>query len=431
MERMKFITLLCFFLCGIYYFVEEDIDYRLCALLSMSLIGIVHFKFDALYPFVWLTPILILYHVSIYILELLGFRTINSFDIILNSLYLSVLSFFLYCKLFIKQRSNFKLNCNFLANGNDRIIFKLLLLFSFYLILCIPLFLRSGYSSKMELNRNGGILGMGLVSNFFLLLYILFIIYRVLKDGKFPLTTIFYASAIALSISLFIGERELFLTIAISSFLIYYKFYRPKLIKILAFGVVGLLLVSVLGEFRQITNQVNDKNEEKTVAESVLGGEFVTSGRNFGTILDNKSSWDYQYGSALVNDMLHSVIPSFIINIESTAGWYNKKYNTRVDEGWGAGFSYLAEGYLQCGYLGVVIWTIILAFIMQLLYRQSHRSLYGFAAYLFMICDTMYSMRGDLSFIISPLLKQVVFMYFFLKFIFRVNFSSNQVIYKK
>lgn len=408
--------------CAVFYLETNSLNAHFITLIITSLLGIYYFKGDVLYPFTWYTPIVILYNVSIYILELSGLRVAEHFDIVMNSLYASVISFFFYCLMFIKPLPKY-INYFNISNYNGQKILKITFIISIYIMMCIPIFFMLGYSSKMEMNLNGGIPGLGIFSNLFLIFYLCCVTFEIAKYKKIPKKIVCYALALSLSISLIIGERELFLTIILGLFLIYYFYFKISWKKILIFAVLGVFIVSYLGDTRQITNRGGGSNQ-KSLEESLFGGEFVTSGRNFNTLLNNRGDWDYQYGMALIYDISHSIVPSFIINVQNTTGWFNEKYNTRRDQGFGAGFSFLAEGYLQCGYLGVVIWTILLGIIVRKIYYNSNKSIFGLSIYIFMITDIMYAIRGDFSYILSPLIKQVLVCYILLKF---AKFKTNKV----
>lgn len=412
---MKKILLLFAILLGVsLYILTDSMHYHVIILLISTVLGVFFYRGDILYPFTWFSPIVILYNVSIYILELSGLRIADHFETVLNSLYLSVIIFFFFCFFFIKQLPKYYNSFKLLSVSKEKVIFNLMIVFALYLVLCFPVFFMAGYTSKLDMNMKGGIMGLGIFSNLFLLLYLYYYTYRVYKTKSLPMKLFVLAILLSLSISLVIGERELFLTIVLGSFLVYYFFFKISKKKIILFTIVGVALVAVLGESRQITNQGGAKSE-KTLEEKIFGGEFITSGRNFNTILDDREGWRYQYGVGLYNDVVHSLIPSFIINVQNTTGWYNERYNPRRDEGFGAGFSFLAEGYLQCGYIGVCIWTILLAWLVRFLYNNSNQSVFGLAIYIFMITDIMYSMRGDFSYILSPLIKQVFFSYLLIK----------------
>ena len=418
MERRKIVSMTAV-LVGIVAFVLSDSTLiRFFLMLIVSGFGIAYFRFDILYPFTWLAPSFIVYNISVYIFELLGIREVYSYPIILNSLFLCICTVFFYCVFFVQNKSVRALRDDFLTSGSINTIKKIIYVFAAYLFICIPLFLRSGFSSKLEMNMNGGIFGLGIVSRLFVLLYTVFIIYRTKYDGKFPVRHLIGASVLTLLISLIIGERDVFLSVAINSFFVYYYFYKPPLRKVALFVLVGLVAVVVLGQFRQITNRDEDNTSERTLVESFFGSEFGASAYNFEVILNNPGSWQYQHGKGLIQDIVSSFIPSFIWPVNTPSKEYNKKFNSRVDQGYGAGYSYLAEGYQQWGYVGVFIWSVILMIIIHFLYKKSYNTVFGFAAYIFMIALIIYAMRGDLSYVISPLFKQVFLTYLFLLLLF-------------
>ncbi len=72
------------------------------------------------------------------------------------------------------------------------------------------------------------------------------------------------------------------------------------------------------------------------------------------------------------------------------------------------GFTIIGEGYLNFGYIGVVLWAIMLGLLVKKLYFSSKRSLTWLVIYVISIPTFIYSSRADLSNITSPLIKQTI-----------------------
>lgn len=400
------------------FFVNTTII-QLLVILYILVGGICYFSGNILHPFVWLAPFIVLYNVSVYILDILGVREALFISVIFNCTYLSLSTLFLYCAFFIKNSARNSFSYAFLNFRRVKIIGKFLTILGFLLLCYIPLFLKSGYTSKMETNLHGGLPGLGFISKLFIFFYIPYIIYTIRVTGKFPIKVFIYTVLVTLSISLFIGERDIFLTIILCSFLVFYYYFRPSFKKVVLIAVICLGLVPILGMTKQITNKDKIDLGQVNLVAAVFQGEFFSSGHNIEVLLVNQSQWNYQYGKSLLNDIMRALFPPMIFPVQNTTGWFNSHFNGRAYMGYGMGFSYIGEGYLQCGYCGVIIWTIFLALIVHCLYKYSQKSVLGLSIYIFIIPTIIYAMRGDLSYILSPLIKQVLVMYLFMLFLFR------------
>lgn len=420
------IILFLFFVGVVVYHISGLVGYKLLILIYLIVIGDLYFKIDIMYPFVWLSPFLLLYGTSILILDFLGVRYAAYQETLIDCTYCSIVSFFVGCVLFIQQKKNYKLDLGFFKKKDISFLLKLIYILGFLLLLYIPLFLRSGYTSKQETNLNGGLFGFGLVSRLYILIYIVYTIWYICVHKKYNFKVLVISLSISLLMSLFLGERDVFFTVALCSFMIYCYFFKPSMKFIASFAFVGILMVPILGMTKQITNQSNLDIQQQAILEGVFQGEFLSSGRNIEALLINKNTWEFQHGEALYNDIIRSVFPISLVNVQNSTGWFNAKYNSRRDEGYGAGFSYVGEGYLQGGFVGIVIWMFILVFVVKLLYLRSNKTIYGLAAYIFMSSLIIYALRGDLSYIISPLLKQVFLGYYLIVFLFKL-FGQKKV----
>lgn len=423
------VILLVGIMLGVVFFLSSDsTTTRFIIMFLVTGLGMAYFKFDVLYPFVWLSPAFIIYNISVYVFELMGIKDSPTYPIILNSLFIAICTLFFYCAFFIRQVRISRLKENFLTEKRIGIVKNIMIVLGSYLLLSIFLFLRSGFSSKLEMNLHGGIFGFGIVSRWFTLLFILYVIYKTGIEGIFPYITVLGAVILTILLSLFIGERDIFLMIMMGAFLVHYNFFKAKFLKTFPFVVLGLASVVVLGQFRQITNLDEDHLSdfgEKTLPEMIFGAEFGASAHNFEVILENEYFWEFQNGKGLIQDIEAAFIPSFIMPVKTPSKIYNEQFNSRMSDGYGAGYSYLAEGYQQWGYIGVFVWTLLLIIITHGLYIKSHKTIFGFAAYIFMIALIIYAMRGDLSYVISPLFKQVFISYLILYFLLREKKSCR------
>jgi hypothetical protein len=179
-------------------------------------------------------------------------------------------------------------------------------------------------------------------------------------------------------------------------------------------GFLLILTIPVLGMLKNVFAPHHVLSDDRSILIKLVSGEFITSGRNFERLLVDDDQWDFFYGKSIANDALRSVVPGFIYRFENSISWFNNKFNKNiVAEGGGRGFSYLAEGYINFGYIGIVIWYVMLANFIYFLYSRANRNILFFTTYLFMLPLFIYVQRGDISTIVSPFIKQIGLMLFF------------------
>jgi oligosaccharide repeat unit polymerase len=396
--------------------LELSIISQLSLLLLFLISGMYFFKFEILHPFVWLSPFIILYNVSVIILYLLDIRDTNISEQLILSMTLALGTLFLYFAVASKTYSNL----NYKIKTIDSISPKIFKFFFIVLILIIAvniiLFLKSGIKTKSELSVSGEALDLGYIYKLFLFTTAFLLLKEILIKKSISLF-LFISFTVSLLISLVLGERDVLMTFIMFGIFIYYVTYKPPK-KILYFiGILSLFLLPVLGHLKNVfTKDMTGMFSEYNALLAIFNGEFLSAGRNFETVLNTYGQWDFFYGITIFWDLARSIIPGFIYTFQNSIGWFNNTFHPDIVAiGRGYGFSFIAEGYINFGYLGIVLWYLILSIIMNFLYRNSKKNTYWFIGYIYMIPYFIYIQRGDFSNFISPLLKQlVVFTLFFI-----------------
>lgn len=392
-------------LFGVYWITPKS-NYKIAVILLIDIIGIIYYKFDLKYPFVWLSPFIVIYNISASILNVLGVRLISYEIMILNMTIISLITFLTFCILFIPQKKNTQISLKYLHTHVSMTVMKLYDILYGLVILYIPIFLKSGVSSKTEMSLSGGLFGYGIVSRLYIFIYILLFIYKLIINKKFPTKYFISAALLTLSISFIIGEREMFFSVIICSTLGLCFFCRLPLKRIIIGSLSIAFLIPILGMTKQITNKSELSFSNVNFVEALFQGEFLSSGRNIEILLNNSNNWEYQYGKSMLLDFQRCIFPTSIIPVQNSTSWFNEHFNDRAYTGFGLGFSYIGEGYLQGGYVGIIIWVAILGLIIGILYQNSFKGILNLSIYIFMVPFSIYAMRGDLSYLFSPLLKQ-------------------------
>lgn len=141
---------------------------------------------------------------------------------------------------------------------------------------------------------------------------------------------------------------------------------------------------------------------------SIFDGEFISAGKNLDTILSNKVNWDYFYGQTFLWDIPRSIIPARFYYYQNSVGWFADQFHAaRLRVGQGVGFSLAAEGFINFGYVGVILIFFVFAGLLSFLYNRSHRSFNSFIIYVLVAGFFIFTIRADLSNLFSPLFKQI------------------------
>ena len=136
---------ICFYtiaiLCLLYFLMEAD-SFRILTLYAILVVSLIQFRFSLTYPYVWLSPFLVLYNTSFYILDILGIRSATHVGIILNMTLLSLIIFYIFSICFIReQRISFRFSVN---SFNLRSCKHVWTFFCVLLSIYIPLFFMGG-----------------------------------------------------------------------------------------------------------------------------------------------------------------------------------------------------------------------------------------------------------------------------------------------
>lgn len=389
--------------------LELSIISQLSILLLFLISGMYFFKFEILHPFVWLSPFIVLYNISIIVLFLLDIRYTNISEQLILSMILALGTLFLYFAVVSKTYSNL----NYKIKSIDSISPKIFKFFFVILILIIAvniiLFLKSGITTKSELSASGKGFNLGYIYKLFLFTTAFLLLKEILEKKSISLI-VFTGFTVSLLIALVLGERDVLMTFIMLGIFIYYVTYKPSKMSLYIIGILSLFLLPVLGHLKNVfTKDITGMFSEYNALLAIFQGEFLSAGRNLETILNTYGEWDFFYGETIIWDLARSVIPGFIYAVQNSIGWFNNTFNPDIVAiGQGYGFSFIAEGYINFGYFGIVIWYLILSIVIHFLYKNSQRSTYWFIGYIYMIPYFIYIQRGDLSNFISPLLKQLI-----------------------
>ncbi|WP_369048784.1 O-antigen polymerase [Tenacibaculum sp. UWU-22] len=404
-----------FVMFGFLFQVNEKVLFF--SVLIYAVFFTISFKFEFLYPPVLLIPTVFIYNSSVIILDFLNIREASHIREILFSIFLAITVIGFYSAFFLKNRGRVnvvELKSMKITTG---VLGGLLNVLIIILSLYVLRFIVSGVASKAELAISGSFSGFGIISKFFVFIFSLYILNYYYDYRSFPRMKLIMSLTITVLISLIIGERDVLLTIVLILMLIFYFIKKPSKIRVIVYLGVAIFLIPITSQLKAIFTR-NTKPNSENVFIRIFSGEFLSSGRNYETILKYSNAWDYFYGESLLNDIKRSIVPPFIYEFKNSVHWFNSNFFTNgFNLGYGIGFSYLAEGYINFGYFGIILWYFFLMIVVTYLYNSSYKSILGLAIYLLMLPNLIYLQRGDFSYLVSPLFKQVLFFYILLTLI--------------
>jgi len=383
-------------------------------------------RFNLAHPYTWYTGFFSLYALGYPIL--LIFESANPVHnygyskelIVLH--WIALVTFLLVVNPKVKNLRTIKKSFKGFNNQLNKYVFYILsiamFLFSIYLML-------QGFNSKSDIgNSNSFIVFLGMrLALVYILVAAIELINAISKTGKI---NYFYASTtifLLVLIFYYSAERDLLLRYLLILFYIYYIFIYNSKHKLKLIIIITTLFLSV--PISRSLKFLGMRGETSTLNSNIIvdfiNSEFHTQARNVQLILNNKVYEGYFEGQSFL-----SVIPKlFGLSDFSIVSWFQNTFYASSPTG--MGFSLVGEGYLNGGYLGVIIQFFIIGIILNELYKRSDRNIYYLAIYLLIIPISVYVNRADLYNFISQLTKQVLLVVLILVIVEKLVNRKNKV----
>jgi len=387
------------------FFYSNLIGYHIISLLILVLGSMILVKFDILHPYTWFGGIYLLYSLSYPILYLL-----NSIHAQIGySKEIMILQWLAYAVFFIFVSSSRIQKYETQKMYNIHPINRYIIVIAILIILVTISYLASlGNIKKTDIEETFIVFigfRMGLI---LLVIYSIELInYINLKSKKiFYLIIVVFLTMFLLF--LYSGERDFLYRFFIITFITIFAFSSKKnrLKMYISIPFVGLLL-PLINKIKFLGLRGEISSDKENIIESILMSDFHAASRNLQTLINYKDSWDFFYGYTFLMDILNAFKLSFLNHDNfATIRWYNERFF--AEERAGQGFTIVGEGYINFGYLGVIVLFIFLSLIINLLYKNSNKNIYNFIIYVYSIPIFMYATRADLANIISPMLNYIL-----------------------
>ena len=400
----------------------------------LLLICIYTVKFNIFHPYVWFLPIFTLYQIAYPWLKILNVTVYK--NVSFNDSYTCINWFALVALVLLlinikpiyydKKNITDQFNCKYI----------IILLIIIYVLTAFGLIYISfqGFNSKYELAMNKDVF----VSITMILLNIISFLSVFICLNKNILNRekiiIFIISTIILLFSVgIIGERD----VIINHFIIFLMYYvavsKISLKKLILLIIALVSFVGFSASLKMFLAKDHVRSSDSGIVVKFLKSDFQSAGYNLNYLMNHQNSWDLRYGRTVIYDVF-SVFRNVIDfgDWVSTKWYQNTFWSTRKT---GLGFTFLGEGYLNFGVIGIFIWVYIISCIIKYLYMMSNKSIFKFVMYLCFCPMCMYIMRADFANLISPFIKYILLGCFILHFLgYKLDklpkFSKNNNIVK-
>ncbi|PIC95679.1 hypothetical protein CSV69_10080 [Sporosarcina sp. P26b] len=406
----RYLALLFFIITsGITLIISTSLVNLIISFLILTFGAFIIVKFNISHPYVWYTAFFTMYTLGYPLLVLMNENNSNyNYGISKELFYLHWLALVSFLLVVTPKVVDIKKIRNKLSDNTfafSEYVYWLFTILSFIFLILIK---TQGYTSKIQLAESDSlivILGMRM-----LLVYILVVAVQLTKDiigNKKSIYVHFFTTfVITFVVMYFTAERDVLLRYILVVFFIYYALLYKNTHRFKLIITILTLFISI--PLSRSIKFLGMRGETSTFESNILvefiNSEFHTQARNVQLLLNQKNVEGIFEGK------------SFILAINKLMGlsdfsalnWFqNTFYATNRT---GMGFSLLGEGYINLGYIGVIMMFMLIGLIIRLSYLSSIKSMYGFVIYLMLIPIAIYTIRADLHNFLSQFLKQVLIM---------------------
>jgi oligosaccharide repeat unit polymerase len=262
----------------------------------------------------------------------------------------------------------------------------------------------------------------------FIILYALELTKYGLKHKKIDIKLTIFVFTFVFLLVFFSGERDLLIRFfVILSFVYYIIVKNSKISKEVVFlFIISLLSIPILARYKYfgLTGESTESNMNFFL--SFLNSDFQSASKNLQILLLDESSNGVFEGLTFLSAFLRALELDKILNIDviSSNEWFNDRY-FEVGRA-GQGFSLVGDGYINFGYMGIIILFIFIALIVRLIYLNSNKGVYYFVFYIISIPVFMYSIRADLANVLSQLIQQNIFSLVLIYLIMSILYKTSR-----
>ncbi|AXF55310.1 O-antigen polysaccharide polymerase Wzy [Salicibibacter kimchii] len=407
-STIKFTALLIILvILGSLFFITNNVLGNIMILIFSAILPIIFIKFDLTHPFFWFLPFFLLYSIASPLILIINDESFNS-GVVNEALFLNWLAIITFVAVIgVRINSiNLKEQNNYFTGFNNMAIISKPLLFIFLIggsLFVIDYYI-SGNTEKIGSTENTTLGFLSVSYHAVSLLYAFVLVNKINSKQKLPVVLITGMLVWSFMVFAFIGERDVILKQIWISMFVIHVFYKniPRPL-IITMGLVGLATVPILQHLKNFlaAGQTRGFLSDNFIVD-ILRSEFSAATSNLKVILTNFNQYEFFYGETLWWAIKNGL---FGIGI-SPNRWYNDTFFSNT--AFGQGFSIVAEGYINFGYVGVIIWFIIIGFYIKFLYARAFNSSIWMVVYIVSMPIIVYIIRADLTNFTAQVFKHIV-----------------------
>jgi hypothetical protein len=375
-----------------------------CIWLYLMLVVVV-MGFDIIHPNVWFVGMLVLYNTGYLILYELGFNMEYGYS--KEPIVLASLATLVFTSIMPGRTKNIGLKHHVAyKSGAETIVLHTMTIILIATAIIIKV---SGFSGKTEIYQNHPII----TKVFSLaLIYINFFVLETCASLDLN-NRINFLNAVEVFVSITLltllsGERDLVFRLILDAALIAYYFKKISLWRFWFWGaIVGIVILPLSVSIKYfftagVLTKLNITNFTHVIYK-FFSAEFLSASRNLQILVKDASNVKgVMNGTTLIND----ITTVFGYAPHSALGWFQDRFF--YNRGTGMGFTLIGEGYINFGYVGVVLVYSVVALITRWLYLNRNRNIYCLYIYISSVPIFVYANRADLANILSPFVKHIL-----------------------
>lgn len=422
-----FIVLIGIILSGTCIILTDMLAIHVLAMIVLTVISCSVVKFDLSHPYVWYSTFFTLYSISYPVTYLFGVNIIVDIYtkdlMILQWLALSTFIVVVTPKQEVLRKIKKTIDLSFFSR--------------FYYVVLAPIIMITIVSLRnLDFNRKSDMyqisnsmvsIGLKLII-VFLLVYNLKIFDYAIKFKKLNISFVIATFFITTLLFFVSAERDLVFRFILITFYTYYIFLYEKKDKSKLIIAICLIvsLIPLITQFKYfgITGEIFNKQNNNFIL-NLMESEFTAASRNLQLLISNVETRGLMRGATYLNAIIKAIELPFLPELSdpSSVSWFNSFFFPGRSTG--MGFSIVGDGYINFGYSGVVIMFIIIGLIVKQLYKYANKSIYNSVIYIQAIPIFIYSIRADLSSILSPLIRQVLIIFAFIYLVNKLTKGSS------
>lgn len=392
---------------GILLIISSNIIVDMIAFIILVFGAMSIVKFDIAHPYVWFSFVFMIYSISYPILYLNG-ETYDVYTYTSSLMYAQWLALLSFLAAVGPSKIDYwklqKIKTKVISNRIFSVLITLILTGAVFE------FATGGYTHKGDIYSESSFVAFIVfrAALIYLLLYAINLTNSALRNNKLNYKESILTFSVIFLLVFFSGERDLLIRFFVILLFIYYIIVEKSKItkEIILLGSTGLALIPILAKYKYfgLTGEKTQSNVNFML--TFLQSDFGSASKNLQILLLDDRAKAFFKGKTFISSIIRSFNLEKLFNMEmiSSGGWYNDRYFAAGRAG--QGFTLVGDGYVNFGYLGIVVLFISIGFLIKIIYINSNKGVYSFVFYILSIPIFMYSIRADLANIISPLIKQ-------------------------